>query len=159
MFVFNWRGLFATIFVVLPTVYVVDRLEAVGWPAGALLCLLAIATTLPLSLFAYTVDRCDRPGVLRPYWANFLQACCEASGGTPPDYNPERRTAFCLFPLAIGPYVVFLIYLGTWICWLFLGGAATLLPYLACTAVSCFLAAVYGKLTEPRRLVVVDLPD
>jgi hypothetical protein len=159
VFLFNWRGLFATVLVAVPAFYVMGRLEDAGWSVGALLCFLAIATTLPLSLYAYTIDRCDRPGVLRPYWDNFLQVCAEAYSGTSSDYNPERRTAFCFLPLAVGPYVVFLVYLGTWIYWLFTGDATTLLPYLACTAASCVVAAAYGKLTESRRLIIIELPD
>ena len=158
VFIFNWRGLFATIGVGVPTFYIMGRFEDAGWSVGSLLCFLAIAMTLPLSLFAYTIDRCDRPGVLLPYWDNFLQACAEAFGGTTSDYNPERRTAFCLLPLAIGPYVVFLVYLGTWIYWACTGDAMTLAPYLACTAASCAVAASYGKLTESRRLIILELP-
>ncbi len=159
VFIFNWRGLVATVLVGVPAFYVMSRLEDAGWSLGSLLCFLSIAMTLPLSLFAYTIDRCDRAGVLRPYWDNFLQVCAESFSGTSPDYNPERRTAFCFLPLAVGPYVVFLVYLGTWIYWVLTGDAKTLVPYLACTGISCVVAAVYGKLTESRRLIVIELPD
>jgi len=50
MFIFNWRGLFATVIVGIPAFYVMNRLEDAGWSAGPLLCFLAIAMTLPLSL-------------------------------------------------------------------------------------------------------------
>ncbi len=158
-FIFNWQGLVATIVVGIPAFWTLNRLEAAGWTIGPALCFLSIAMTLPLSLFAYAFDRCDRPGVLRPYWDNTLQVFAEAYGGTSPDYNPERRTAFCLWPLAIGPYIFFMIYLGTWLYWAFTGDATTLLPYLAFSAGSCLIAAIFGKLTETRRLIVFDLPD
>jgi hypothetical protein len=97
--------------------------------------------------------------MLRPYWDNTLQLLAESYGGSTPDYNPERRTAFCLWPLALGPYIMFLIYLGTWIYWACTGDAMTLFPYLAYTACSAIVAAIYGKATEGRRLIVFELPE
>jgi hypothetical protein len=157
--IFNWRGLVATVIVAVPAFLMLNRLEAAGWSVSASLCFLAIAIPLPLSLYAYTVDRCDRPGVLRPYWDNFLQACAETYAGRTPDYNPERRTVFCVLPLALGPHIVFLAYLATWLWWAVSGDALTLLPYVACAAGSCLVAVVYGKFTESRRLIIIDLPD
>ena len=55
VFIFNWRGLFATVIVGVPAIYVMDRLEDAGWSVGVLLCFLAIAMTLSLSLFAYRI--------------------------------------------------------------------------------------------------------
>ena len=78
---------------------------------------------------------------------------------TPSDYNPNRRTALCFIPLAVGPYFVFLIYLGTWIYWAATGDATSLLPYLVCSAGSCIVAAIYGKALEGRRLIAVELDE
>ena len=159
MLIFDWRDLLATIAVGIPVFSALDPLSDAGFSDGFVLCFFAIAMTLPLSLFAYTVDRCDRPGSLRPYWDNFQQVANEAFGATSSDDNPERRTAVCLWPLALGPYIVLLIYLGTWIYWTVTGDPFTLLPYLACTVASCILAAIYGKAVEWRRLIPEPLID
>lgn len=152
--IFNWRGLLATVAVGVPVFMMMNRLENGGWSVGPLLVFVAIGMTLPLSLLAYTIDRCDRPGVLRPYWDNFAQECSTAFGvyewGS---FNPDRRTAFCLWPLAVGPYIICLIYVGAWLYWAFTGDPVTLLPYLACTAISCAIAAAYGKATERLRVL------
>ena len=81
--IFDWRGLLATIVVGIPVFITMSRLEEdAGWPVGAVLCFFAIGMTLPLSLFGYTVDRCDRPGLIVPYWDNFKQVANETFGVT-----------------------------------------------------------------------------
>lgn len=155
--IFDWRGLLATVVVVTPAFFALNALEEAGWSAGTVMCFFAIVTTLPLSMFGYTVDRCDKPGVLLPYWDNFQQIAHQSMGGSSSDDNPDRRTAICLWPLALGPYCVLLIYLVFWICFAFAGDPFSLLPYLACVVASCIVAAIYGKAIERRRVIVIDL--
>ena len=159
IFIFDWRGLVATIVVATPVFFAMSALEEAGWPVEAVLCFAAIATTLPLSMFGYTVDRCDKPGVLLPYWDNFRQLANETFGVTSSDDNPDRRTAVCFWPLALGPYCVVVIYVVFWILWTVTGDPFSVLPYLACTVGSCILAAIYGKAVESRRVIVFDLED
>lgn len=155
--IFDWRGLLATTVVSIPAFFALNALESAGWSAGVVFCFFAIATTLPLSLFGYTVDRCDKPGVLLPYWDNFQQLANESMGVTSSDHNPDRRTAVCVWPLALGPYCVAVIYLVIWIYFAVTGDPFSLLPYLACTVGSCIVCAIYGKAIEWRRVIVLDL--
>lgn len=152
--IFNWRGLFATIVIGFPAFWALNQLENAGWTAAPSLCFIAIAMTLPLSMFAYTIDRCDRPGALRPYWDNSIQECYAMYGYRDEDaFNPDRRTAWCVWPLALGPYIIFLIYVGVWLYWAITGDPLTLLPYLGCSFASCVVAAIYAKTTEWVRVV------
>lgn len=157
MFIFNWRGLAATVVVSVPIFIAMGQLEAAGWKAGPLFCFVAIGITLPLSMFGYTFDRCDRPGVLLPYWDNFKQVANESFGAISSEDNPDRRTAFCLWPLALGPYFIVIIYIVFWICFAVSGDPFSLLPYLGLVVVSAVAAAIYGKAIEERRVIVIDL--
>ena len=155
--VFNWRGLFATICVGIPVFFVGDRLENdAGWSAKSVLVFYAVGMTLPLALLAYVIDRCDRKGALRPYWENSLQFCFDMYDHDPSDwfpYHPGRRTAWCVWPLALGPYIVLLTYLVIWVCAAVQGHPRWLLPQLLCVTAAAVGAAAFAKATEWLRVL------
>jgi hypothetical protein len=155
--VFNWRGLFATILVGIPVFSALNWLENVrGWPVTSALAFTAVGMTLPLALLACVIDRCDRKGALRPYWENSLQFCFEMYGHDPPEwfsYHPGRRTAWCVWPLALGPYIILLTYLVVWVCAAVQGHPAWLLPQLLCVLAAAVGAIVFAKTTEWVRVL------
>lgn len=110
MIVMNLRGLATTLFVGVPLLYAADYASDIGlvsdgWSVGW--CF--ILTSFLCSLFAFSTDRCDSERFVRSYWDNLQQFGFETFGQTPPEHfswNPSRRLAMFVCPLAFYPHVL-----------------------------------------------------
>jgi len=127
---------------------------------GQVLAVTIIGGALLCSLFAFTTDKCDSPGVFRPYWQNFHQASYEALGQNPPDYfiaNPARVTAIFAFPLAVYPHFLAIGMFCFAIPGMMKGKPSGfdvgLWKYLPIAMVSAAMATIYGYATSQLRQV------
>ena len=111
------------------------------------------------SLLALTWDRCDLHGLWRSYRVNTSQFFYHAFGEPLPSgvlWNPYRRLAVFIWPLALSPMIVLAVAIATWAVDTFrgLGFAAPHTHAVFCTgSATAFLAAwLYAHLTRSLRI-------
>ena len=111
------------------------------------------------SLLALTWDRCDLQGLWRSYQVNTSQFFMHALGQPLPpgvQWNPHRRLAVFMWPLALSPIIVLAVAVVTWAVDTFrgLGFAAPHTHAVFCAgSAAAFLAAwLYAHLTRSLRI-------
>jgi hypothetical protein len=164
MIFFNLRGLLGMLLGGLAA-WAVIGLFPVPLTTGCQLSYGLLIFALVSSLFALSTDRCDRPGLWQAYRVNCITFYNPAFGQPIPGevgWNPERRLAVLIWPLAFGPFIMLAVALIVWAVDLFQGvhlaEQSDYVNYAMASLAAVVIAAVYASLTSTLRRLPSSRP-